>query len=350
VILLALLGLLAARWRGRGAGFVWFLTGALIVLMFIANLQFKTYRVRYLMAAWPLLALIVALGMAWLARTRIKPVLALGLWLAVGWWAVASPDFLTPFANGSIFAFDVATAELKPHLQPGDVVAFTLPEGEKTSFRFELAHYYMQGQDVRVTLIGEVSWYDQALQFLQDLPLRLWVAYEEPTTLMTEFEAAIPAPYQQCAPVPTQSIVGVDLYTRSPVCCLPGEAPGLMRFGDGITLTGVDPLPDAVSDTLPVLVGWSLADDVQPYTYSVGLHVDDAEGNFVSQVDYGLPELAFTCHETQIPVNDLPPGEYTLYTVVYAWESGQRLQGEVLATGTRSERLPLGTFRVVRDE
>ena len=95
-------------------------------------------------------------------------------------------------------------------------------------------------------------------------------------------------------------------------------------------------------------IGWAVAADVQPYTYSVGLHVDDAEGNFVAQVDYGLPELAFACQETQIPVSDLPPGEYTLYVIVYAWESGQRLQGDLLADRQRGERLPLGTFSVQR--
>ena len=185
--------------------------------------------------------------------------LALGLWMVVGWWMVASPNFLDHLVSRVTYPFDVASAELRQHLQPGDVVAFVMREGDKTALRFELAHYYMQGLDIRLTLIGVGSWYDQALQFLQDSPLRLWLAYEQPTTLMTEFQGAIPASYQQCAPVPTHSTVQLDLYTRSPVCCLPGDAPARMRFGDSITLTGADPLPDEVGDMLPVLVGWSLA-------------------------------------------------------------------------------------------
>ncbi len=349
VILLAAFALLAARGRGRGAGLVWFVTLVLLALAFMLNIPFKIHRVRYLIAAWPLLALVVAQGVAWLERTRLKPVLALGAWMALGWWTIGSPDFLIPFAPRATYPFDVASGELQQYVQPGDVVALIMREGDKTALRYEVAHYYMRGADIRLTLIGVGSWYDQALQFLEDSPLRLWIAYEAPTTLMTEFEAAIPAPYRQCEPVPTQSTVQLDLYARSPVCCLPNHAPALMRFGDGITLTGADPLPAEVSGTLPVLVGWSVADHVQPYTYSVGLHVDDAEGNFVAQADYGLSELAFACHETRMAVNDLPPGAYSLYAVVYAWESGQRLQGEVLASGERGERPRLGTFRVVRD-
>jgi hypothetical protein len=78
--------------------------------------------------------------------------------------------------------------------------------------------------------------------------------------------------------------------------------------------------------------------------------VDDAAGNFVAQADYGLSELVFSCHETAVDVSALRPGEYTVYVVVYAWESGQRLQGEVVATGERGERLPLGKFRIVSNE
>jgi hypothetical protein len=346
VILLAAFAVLAARWRGRGAGFVWFATLVLLALGLILNVPFKFHRVRYLMAAWPLLALVVALGVAWLAHTRIKPVLALGLWMVIGWWTVASPDFLNHLVSRVTYPFDVASDELRQHLQPGDVVAFVMREGDKTALRYELAHYYMQGLDIRLTLIGVGSWYDQALQFLQDSPLRLWLAYEQPTTLMTEFQGAIPAPYQQCAPVPTQATVQLDLYTRSPVCCLPDDAPARMRFGDGITLTGVDTLPDAASDTLPVLVGWSLAADVQPYTYSVALHVVDENDQLVAQSDYGLPNLAFSCQETSIDLSGLLPGRYSVYVIVYEWESGQRLQGEDLETGDIGERLALGTIEV----
>jgi hypothetical protein len=119
-----------------------------------------------------------------------------------------------------------------------------------------------------------------------------------------------------------------------------------MRFDPGIALVSADPLPAEVTDTLPLLMGWSVSPTVQPYTYSVALHVDDAAGNLMAQADYGLSELAFSCLETQLDVNGLPPGEYTLNVVVYAWESGQRLAGEDLATGERGDRLPLGTFRV----
>jgi hypothetical protein len=124
------------------------------------------------------------------------------------------------------------------------------------------------------------------------------------------------------------------------------DAPPLLHFGDGIALTNVDPLPDTASVTLPVLVGWSVADSVPAYTYSAALHVLDGDDNLVAQADYGLSELAFSCSETPIDISTLSPGEYSLNVIVYAWESGQRLEGENVATNERGERLRLGTFRV----
>ena len=339
--------LLAVLQRGRGARMLCFVTIAAIAITFILNYEFRFHRVRYLLADWPLLALVVALGIAWLARTRLKPVLALGVWMAVGLWATASPDFISPFTGDADFPFNVAAAELRPRVQPGDVVVFNMPEGVKTWLRYEVAHYYLTGVDVRVTLFGVDSWYDQAMQFLQQSPLRLWIAYEQPTRLMNAFEDAMPAPYQRCPAVPTQSSVQLELYARSPVCCVPeANATPRLRFGDGIALTSADPIPAEVSDTLPVLLGWSVADRVPPYTYSAALHVMDSSDNLVAQVDYGLSEKTFSCTESHIALNNAPPGDYTLYVVVYAWESGQRLQGEDVATGARGERFALGTFTI----
>jgi hypothetical protein len=344
-ILLAIFLALALRVRGRGPSMMWFVSVVVVTLIFLLNFVFKFPRVRYMIAVWPLLALLVAMGMAWLVQTRIKPVLALGAWAVVGLWMTFSPTFMLNFATNALYPFDVASAELRQRVQPGDVVVFSLPEGVKTSLRYEVAHYYMRGIDVQVTLFGIDSWYDQAMQFLQGSPLRLWIAYEQPTTLMADFESAVPASYQQCQAVPTQSSIRLDLFARSPVCCVP-DAPPLMRFGDGIALTGAEALPDGVTDSLPILIGWSVADTVQPHLYSVALHIVDAEGSLATQADYGLPELAFSCHDTQVALDDLPPGEYSVYVIVYAWESGQRLAGEALATGEQDERLLLGTFRI----
>ena len=97
---------------------------------------------------------------------------------------------------------------------------------------------------------------------------------------------------------------------------------------------------------LPVITGWSVGENVTPYKYSVALHVTNSTGDLAAQADYGLPILRFSCFESDIALNDLPPGEYTLQAVVYAWESGERLPGVLTATGEQGDRLPLVTFEI----
>jgi hypothetical protein len=93
---------------------------------------------------------------------------------------------------------------------------------------------------------------------------------------------------------------------------------------------------------------WSEAgEDVPPYTYSIGIHVENAEGTLVAQADYGLPPAPSACHIANIDTRDLEPGTYTVYVLVYAWENGERLPGRT-AKGEEGDRLRLGEFVIKR--
>jgi hypothetical protein len=119
-----------------------------------------------------------------------------------------------------------------------------------------------------------------------------------------------------------------------------------MTFGaDGeIALYLLKPYTDTTTDTLDMLLGWSVGESVPPETYSVGLHVDSAAGDLVEQDDYGLPGGPFGCRASHIDVSHLPPGEYTLKVVVYDWRTNARLPGRM---GDRvADRLPLAAVRV----
>jgi hypothetical protein len=143
----------------------------------------------------------------------------------------------------------------------------------------------------------------------------------------------------------------LDLYAVVPECCFPPEniAASPYRYGDGINITHVEPIPSTMttlSQSLPVLIAWSVADPVPDNTYSVALHVLNDAGELVSQADYGLPTEAFACRSVIIPLDNLPPGDYSLMSIVYNWQSGARLTGEAAESGEQGERLPLGTFSV----
>jgi hypothetical protein len=219
--------------------------------------------------------------------------------------------------------------------------------------------FYLQNTPVDATVVESLApgpspeqRYQEAISRIErDQPPRVWIgsdARSEASDLSVLRTALEQQDYLAC-PVPLSlPAAQFEPFARSPVCCLPGDTTPRIRFGDGIAITGVAHLPAAVTEALPVLLGWSVADDIPPYTYSVALHVDDGRGNLVAQADYSLAEMAFSCQETQLPLNDLPSGEYQLYVIVYAWESGQRLAGENTATGEHGERLLLGMFRVNR--
>lgn len=249
---------------------------------------------------------------------------------------------------------------LAPLTQPDDALVLNLPDGansQVTSRNQTIADYYLSGLSVRAMMIystrtdaEQAEVHQTALDFAEP-SLRVWVAYDEANSspkALPRFEAALSEEYVRCETGIFQPTFRFDLYARSAVCCLPGtDSTPLLQFGDGITLTGIAPLPDEASDTLPVIAGWSVADSIPPHVYSVALHVLDNDDALVAQSDYGLLAVAFSCQETLVDIGGLPPGGYRLNVVVYAWESGQRLTGEVAATGEVGESLPLGTFEVI---
>jgi len=79
-------------------------------------------------------------------------------------------------------------------------------------------------------------------------------------------------------------------------------------------------------------------------TYSVGLHIMDANNQLVKQVDYGLPASNTPCQPNNLSLDGLPAGDYTLQALVYAWQTGQRLSLQV-ANG-QSDYLNLGMFNI----
>jgi hypothetical protein len=365
LVMAGAVGILALVTRRRGAWRVWFLMLAVLGFTLLANAIIRVMpitRMRYLLGLWPLLGLVAGLGIDRLQRWRGAPILALGAWLVLGLWTSLDPNFIiSARVDGAgeqwnIFPWHIARDVFREHTQPGDVLVLNVPDGIGRVPLPEhlIPEFYLSGSGVRITVVGSMTTRQQeeralqaALDFVSESP-RVWVAYEpgRQSYVLPDFESALSERYGLCEAGVAQSTFRFDLYSRSPVCCLPDDAPPLMRFGDGIEMVGMELQPVTEDDLLPVTLSWALADTVPPYTYSVALHVEDADGNLVAQSDYGLPAANTACQEATVVVHNLPTGEYRLSVMVYAWESGERLDGEVTATGEQSDRLPLGTFEV----
>jgi hypothetical protein len=365
LVLAGAVGLLAVGTRRRGAWQIWFLLLAALAFTLLANAAIRVMpitRMRYLLGLWPLLGLVAGLGIDRLHRWRGAPALALGVWLLLGVWTSLDPNFIIAARvdgagnQWNIFPWHIARDVLREHTQPTDVLVLNVPDGIGRVPLPEhlIPEFYLSGTGVRITVVGSMTTRRQeeralqaALDFVSQSP-RVWVAYEpgRQSYVLPNFESGLSENYGLCESGIGQSTFQFDLYTHSPVCCLPDGAPPLMRFGDGIELVGMDMQPVTQEDLLPVILSWTIAANVPAYTYSVALHAEDAGGNLVAQSDYGLPASSTACQESTVAVHDLPPGEYGLWVVVYAWASGERLAGDVTATGEQGDRLLLSTFEI----
>jgi hypothetical protein len=363
LILLAVAGVFALTARGRGVWQTWFFALSVLALVLGVNAVVHVMtltRTRYLLGLWPLLGMIVALGIIRFGR-RLAP-LALGAWMVIGVGTSLNPGFINVLivdGRGYMFPWHIAQTAIAPNTQPGDAVVLNLPDGmdsRVTSRNQTIAEYYLSNLSVRTVINYPLptneeqdAVYERTLNFAKQ-SLRVWVGYEvdkRPQALPRYF-SALSADYVSCDTPVVEATFRFDLYARSPICCKPvHDASPLMRFGDGIELMGIAPLPEKAMDTLPVLTGWTTTDSIPPYVYSIALHVLDADGQLVAQSDFGVPPLKFFCQETPIDISGLSPGNYQLEALVYEWESGERLSGEAVTTGARGESLPLGTFEVI---
>ncbi len=358
------------RQRSRGAAQLWFIALVMIGLVLVANALLHIIaasRVRYLLSLWPLLALLVGLGLTQLERLRRygRPLalIALALWVVLGIYRGNDTSFTSDIRSSwFVFPMQKVVRDLTPNLQQGDVVINYLPDDSDLWVyfnSFDIANYYFNGTvanyHVSMTLPdkGGLKANDWTLMTgLLDDHERVWAAYMPPTEpkVLSSFRQTMADDHFVVCKAPVeQPDLRVELFARSPVCCLPdAAATPLIRYPDEVALTGMEPLPDSVDQTLPVLLGWSVGDAINYPKYSVALHVINADGKLVAQADNGLPVAAFQCQPVTVDVSKVPPGEYRLEAIVYSWETGARLTGTLTATGAQGDSLPLGTVRVAR--
>jgi hypothetical protein len=102
------------------------------------------------------------------------------------------------------------------------------------------------------------------------------------------------------------------------------------HFGEGIQVDALDTIVTA-DKRLSVLLGWSIAEGVPANTYSIGLYVDNTQGQPVAQTDFGIPGQSSACSRTSISLSGLRRGTYTLSAVIYNWQTGERLAGQSLS-------------------
>jgi uncharacterized membrane protein len=114
--LLAFAAVYALKARGRAAGLLWtWLLVGLGVTLLVNAIQPFLLNIRYVLALWAALALVVGLGAAMIGRRGLNPGVLVAVWCTVGVWQSIQPGFIesvpgapprTPWA-GLSQAFDI---------------------------------------------------------------------------------------------------------------------------------------------------------------------------------------------------------------------------------------------------
>lgn len=351
-ILLILLFWYAVRRRERGASLIWFLGISVLAGMLAFNLVFPVVtHIRYVMSLWPLLALGVGLSAAYLVHTHFKPTPIYIAWVitCLTWTfdADMAEDINAPYYY---LPWPETVQILTEDAQPGDAMIFLLPDfPSRKRMHSPVADYYLHDLNIRYELTEppELDNPGDYMLHVSDEVMgnrsRLWLGFdpEQKPDNSEPFEELVTQQLIQCITPADSDTLNLSLYARRPA----QDAVGY-RFGASIRLFPLGTPPTVVNGAVSVLQGWRIARTVPADTYSVALHIMDSDGNLVRQMDYPLPGSGFSCTPANVPLGELAPGEYTLVTRVYAWETGERLQ----ISGSGNDGVVLGRFIVVSDE
>jgi hypothetical protein len=325
----ALFIIAAAVVRGKNTRFVWAVTlGALGLAVLVNTLLPVLRHARYLMPLWPLLALLMGLGVGPLHARRIHAGLTLGVWMIAGAWLSISPEFSADIRGGAYadLPWHTLVDTLDARSADEDVIAYHRPDNAWAIE--EIFDYYLDHVPGRRGILELLPGRDDNNEFLREAELfigdapRVWLVTDkigEPNFRLEEIRLALASGYEACGTVFDLPAMKLDLYAREP-----SESPAF-TFGEGIGLYMVEPVPAVAADTLSLTLGWMVSEDVPPHTYSVGVHVDNAAGQLVTQADYPLPEEGYHCPFVQLDLRPLTPGEYQVRVVVYDFSTGTRL-------------------------
>lgn len=357
---LALLALLVvyslAAWRTHRRALIlaWVWLAAVLGIALLANERLRViFHIRHLMAVWPALALVCALGIEALARRGLRPAILLTIWAASGLWLALDPTFIEtlPGQERTLDWADLSAAldVVATRAEDDDALLFHVEQPGREWLQEPIVDYYSEPLSLKHNQLEEIpglqpddDYFWQLIQFLDGAP-HVWMVTmpDVPSPYhLDEFARVMAVDYAFCSrPIERDSLT-LDLYARQPRL----RQQPYWRWGEDIGLFALAPLPETAATSLDLELGWRVGADVPPDTYSFAIHLTDSAGNLVAQYDGPLP-ASFGCAPVTLDVSALPAGEYQLYALVYNWQTGKRLDGSV-ENGPSGDRIPLAPVTV----
>ena len=331
----------------RNLLFLLFVSTGLLVMILLANAVVQVMtptRIRYMIGLWPLLALLLALGL--LRLRRIHPLLGwtlIILWAAFGLWRTLGDELEYQFDLFTLPPLHRAHEALTSVGFSDDLLVidgFWRGDGR-------LRDYYLGYEIPTERWIAYPEDSEAELEAQIKDRLRVWLAAEGPQSAhYASYSAALDRALYHCRTVIDDPYLMLDLYAQAAVFCPADRDQARLVYDEGIRLLGLAPL--VIQDgQLQVDMHWQVDTTVSPDTYSVGLYVfPTGQRDVVAQMDFGLPVAPSVPIRQMIDLSDLAAGDYQLGLTVYAWQSGERLAGRDGQSGAAGELLLLDSFSI----
>ena len=325
--------------------YVWWcavLMFAMILLVNELSQVFVISRVRYLMAVWSPLAVLIGVGL-W-RLNDVHPALGwtvLALWCGVGIWTTLDDELMWIGRGDQIRVHE--WRELADAVfingEPDDALIF------QGKWYPQFGHY-THGIPIR----WDVREYDGEAKIRESLAAdykRVWWGINEDINDASDLtlfaDVLAEKGYVQCGNYLDTDLISLRLYGLSEAFCpvTEGHDP-VLRFVDYLTLMQFETVLE--DNTLVVDTGWAISPDIPLNKFSVTFVVVDDSEMIVAQGDvgFGTADGPYAGISAVIDLTGVTSGTYDLRTAVYDWQTGERVsgwQGDDLIT----ELLPLTT-------
>ena len=328
--------------RTTAGWFLVFVTGALLLLIVALNEVLRvigTERLRYLIALWPLVALVAGAGLWQLAgkRRRLVTVL-LALWLIFGAHTSMRPEFRYELDYLKRSDFHRVYRYMLEHIPASD---FLILDHKARNLDSVLLH-------TRLLALPYGILYREAEDPLAEVApahaahRHAWLLYR---TLDREVVVAQVNSLGRIACERVLDAWGFTLerHALAEEGCL--DSPLRLAFEEGIDLSGLEITRSG--DLLRIEAVLRSANYQLPDRYSLAIHLIDARRDErVAQGDVGVGPGLFVPLHSEVDISALQPGDYEVHLALYDWRTGERMPARDLVTGVTDNIHVVHRFRI----
>jgi hypothetical protein len=320
--------------------YAWFMLAVTFLLTALANewLGFIS-DMHYMLATFPLLALVAGQGVA---RLRRYGAVLLVLWGASGLWFARSP-VMEPQSWHVHLPWSQLADEIDTTIQPDDSIVFHLPAPDPAWIHGRAVDYYLRSAEVDlIESFTEVQAAYHTQQFDEAVgdKTRFWLVWDEryPPSPQGQIERDRYLTRESFAFCGTEIQSG---HLRGRLYLNTQPTPALNLLARDVQVGMARHAPYIFNTAhLEITLATANGDSVNADLY-VELQILDGAGTVVAQYPTQFPKVPAGCMHFMVDLQSLPPGAYGAYVAVYDAETGIALPPQA---NPRTERTFLYGF------